>query len=148
MKIFTIFILLLITFLPIRLLSQKVDRINLDSTYLLSDRIIFNSYPIEQKKFQSKSDDSNDKKSRTIANKKILDNGFLLIEKLSQYWDGLVWFNNKKLEYTYNGNNMIEELYQKWEDALWVNYTNRIYAYDGNSNLIEEIYQGSWDGSN
>jgi len=139
---------MLIMLLPIQILSQKVDRSEFNSGHLLPDRIISKSFPNEHILGTLELDIFRDKESRTIINKTILDNGFLLIEELGQTWIGSNWVNSFKSTYTYDGNNnMIEELWQHWDTSNWVNSHKHTYTFDGNNNMIEEVKQ-DWDGSN
>jgi hypothetical protein len=58
----------------------------------------------------------NAKDSRTLIYKTELGNGFLLIEKNCQYWDGSDWWSYEKHFYTYNiNNNRTEWLCQRWD---------------------------------
>ncbi len=113
MKTFTLFTIIVILFLTIQMFSQANDRLELNLNNLLQERIIPHLIPNEQIKHPLKSNVFKDKESRTIINKTILDNGFLLVEHIEQYWDGSNWVNWWKYTYTYDGNNnMIEELFQ------------------------------------
>ena len=79
-------------------------------------------------------------------NETVLENGFLLIEKLLQLWDdSFGWIT--KHTYTYDGNNnIIEDLVQGWDGSNWVNSWKNTYIYDMNNNMIEDLRQ-HWDGS-
>ncbi|MEJ2614354.1 MAG: carbohydrate binding domain-containing protein [Ignavibacteriaceae bacterium] len=89
----------------------------------------------------------NKAEERTITNKKSLENGFLLIEKIHQSWKGTEWVNSTKISYTYDeNNNRTEYLLRVWNNSYWNNRYKYSYTYDGNNNLIEEIYQ-HWDGT-
>ena len=88
------------------------------------------------------------KDTRTIINKTLLGNGFLLVEIIWQEWDGTAWVDSYKYSYSYDeiNNNLTEYLFQSWNGSAWVNLSRRSYTYDGNNNLTEEIGQ-SWNGS-
>jgi len=147
MKVSLVFPLMMI-FFHSQLLSQIENR--MDSAYknVLSEKFISKSFPNEQIKHPLKSAIFNDKETRTIINKTILDNGFLLIEELYQNWDGYNWVNSEKTTYTYDvNNNKIELLWQTWDGSNWINSGKSTYTYDGNINLLEELWQ-SWDGLN
>ena len=104
--------------------SQVTNKLELRSDNLLQERIIPHSISDEQISHPSESDIFQDKETRTLVNKSILDNGFLLIEELRQDWDGSYWVNNYKYTYTYDvNNNMIEWLIQVWYGSNWVNST-------------------------
>ena len=72
--------------------------------------------------FTEVADTIDNKESRTIVNKTILNNGFLLIEELWQDWDGSNWVNDWMYTYTYDvNNNMIEQIYQGLGGSNWEN---------------------------
>ena len=148
MKITTYCIIALTILLSYKMFSQVNDRWELRPDNLLQEKIIPHSIQDNNAEHPFKSDIVSDKESRTLVNKTILDNGFLLIEELRQEWDDSSWVN--WLEYTYSydeNNNLIEELIQLWSDSSWVNAGMINYTYDSNNNLIEELEQ-NWDGSN
>ncbi len=147
MKTFILFTIIVILLLPIQMFSQVNDKLELRKDNLLQERIIPHSISDEQISHPSESDIFKAKKSRTLVNKTILDNGFLLTEELYQQWDGSNWVNNWKQSYTYDvNNNEIEQLRQEWDGSNWVNDRIWSYTYDGN-NRIESVVQ-RWDGSN
>ena len=114
--------------------------------------------------------------NKTVINKKLLENGFLLIYEIYQDWDGSIWVNDWKYSHTYDeknnetgyleqswnvstwdneymdsytydeNNNQIEWLNQDWQDSAWVNNWKFSYTYDGNSNQTELLRQ-KWVGS-
>jgi len=93
--------LILITFfsiliLPIQILSQIDNKSELDQYWLLHERINSITNPDEQIKQSLQTNNFSNSESKTIINKKILDNGFLLIEEIFQYWDGSNWVNSSK----------------------------------------------------
>jgi len=93
-------------------------------------------------------DTINNKESRTIMNKTVLDNGFLLTEELWQDWSGSEWINDWRFIFIYDGNdNKIEEIRQDWDNVNWVNLWREVYIYDGNNIMLEDLWQ-DWDGSN
>lgn len=87
--------------------------------------------------------------TRAITKKTKLDNGFLLIETISQNWVAILadWKNSINLSYTYDGNNNLsEEIWQNWNNSMWENFEKYSYSYDGNNNLTGKLYQ-NWNGS-
>lgn len=103
------------------------------------------------------------KDNRTALNKLQLGDGFLLLERISQYWTSSDWTNGFKISYTYDGNNSKnKELWQPWDGSDWVNYSTNwgdakkySFSYDGNNNLIEYTQQtgggilgGRWVNAN
>jgi hypothetical protein len=141
MKVFLLFTLIIIVSIPSHLLSQTENRIDNINRNFLSENIS-KLFPNEDIKYPLKLDIVNDKESRTLANKTILDNGFLLTESLLQTWDGSNWVDSVKYTLTYDGNNnMSEELKQSWDGSNWKIRTKITYTYDGNNNLIEMLYQ-------
>ena len=88
MKTTTQLIFIFIILLPINLLSQVENERKTIPGQLLPERIKFNSILIEQFRHPLLLDNFLNKESRTIVNKTILDNGFLLVELIRQNWDG------------------------------------------------------------
>ena len=85
--------------------------------------------------------------TRTIINKTLLENGFLLIEYIHQDWGGLAWVNHYKYSYSYDvNNNWIGRLQQHWNGSAWVNSSKDSFSYDVNNIRIEQLTQ-SWNGS-
>lgn len=85
--------------------------------------------------------------AKTIINKTLLSNGFLLIESISEYWDGSTWLIYSKTSYTYDvNNNKTESLSQTWDGSAYVNKYKYSYTYDANNNQTESLSQ-DWDGS-
>jgi hypothetical protein len=147
MKTFTLFTIIVTSLLSIQMFSQANDKSELRPDNLLQERIIPHSIPDEQSRHLTQSDFFEEGESRTLVNKSILDNGFLLTEELWQEWDGSNWVNYSKDTYTYDGNNnMIEWLWQNWDGSYWVNNRKYTYTYDGNNNMIERLGQ-NWDSS-
>lgn len=175
MKIFISFIFIVNVLLPIQIFSQEdyyYEHI-LDSLLHESINPILKS--VEQPKQNLHTE--NFKDSRTLINRKILENGFLLIEILYQgnsvyngwvdiskttftydvnvlvekqryVWENYYWETDGKWTYIYDGNNnVIEELYQDLISGYWENISKFTFTYDTNNNVIEELYQ-VWNGSN
>ena len=73
----------------------------------------------------------NAKDTKTTIYKTLLGNGFLLIERIDQTWDGYVWVNSDKYSYTYDGNNnQTELLHQTWAGGyVWVNDDRILLSY-------------------
>ena len=89
----------------------------------------------------------NNMDEKTIINKKLLENGFLLIEVITQAWRESAWFNSSKSSYSYDdNNNLIEFLWQTWHDSVWANFWKDSYTYDQNDNQTEWLSQ-HWVGS-
>jgi len=148
MKTFTLITIIVILILTNQMFSQANNKLELKPDKLLQERIIPHSIPDEQFRHTSESDISKTKESRTLINKAVLDNGFLLVEHIEQMWDGSNWSNWDKHTYTYDGiNNMAEWLWQHWDASNWENRRKYTYTYDGNNNMIEDLEQ-IWDGSN
>ena len=139
MKTFTLFTIIVILLLPIQMFSQQNDKSELRPDNLLQERIIPHSIQDDKAGHPFKSDVFQDNNSRTIINKTILDDGFLLIEELQQNWDESNWVNTWMYTYTYDvNNNLIEVLWQEWgfyEDSFY-KFT---YTYDVNNNRIESL---------
>jgi len=104
MKTFYLFIFSAILLFPLQILSQIDDKYELDPYILLQERVNSITKSDEQTKQRLQTDNFSDSDSRIIINKKILDNGFLLIEELLQSWDGSNWVNSDKSTYTYDVN--------------------------------------------
>ena len=120
MKIFTLFTVVLLLLLPTQVLSQTNDKLRSDN--ILPERFIPHSIPDRQIKHLSESDIFQDKESRTVINKTLLDNGFLLVEEIHQYWTGSNWGNDRKYTTLYDvNNNMIEKVEQGWDGQNWGN---------------------------
>ncbi len=148
MKTFTLFTIIVILLLTNQMFSQVNNKLELRPDNLLQERIIPHSIQNKKTTHPLKSDIVKSNNSRTLVNKMILDNGFLLIEELYQIWDGSNWVNIRKYTYTYDGNNMIESLRLQWDGGSnWVNDSKTTYIYDGNNNMIERLWQ-FWDGFN
>ena len=137
-----LFVLFLITALP----QDGIDQTTFNNKMLkLGNSKLEMSLISQQREFFQEGFDSKD--TRTTINKTLLGNGFLLIEIISQWWDGSAWVNNNKYSNTYDANNnLIERLWQTWNSSNWVNYEKHLYTYDGNNNKIEELGQ-NWYGS-
>ena len=135
--------------LPLQILSEIDNKYELNSDRILQKTINPIVKPDEQIKQRLQSENFRDSLSRTIINKKRLDNGFLLIEEILQLWydPGSNWVDFGKYTYTYDvNNNLIEWLRQEWNGYNWVNDWKRTYTYDVNNNMIEGLEQ-KWDGS-
>ena len=139
------FIIILILFLSFQLFSQEKIRLDLKLSDLHPDSII-SKYFEGQIKHPSETNIFKNRESRTIVNKSILDNGFLLIEELWQYWEGTSWTNSGKYINNYDGSdNLMESLYQNWDGSNWKNFWKDTHSYDGNNNLIGYLEQ-DWVG--
>jgi hypothetical protein len=148
MRTFTKVILMTAVLFTNQMFSQTDHKDEFKQANQLPDRIIPHSIPDEQISHPSESDIFNSKETRTLENKTILDNGFLLIESIEQDWDGSNWVNDWKELYTYDvNNNRIEYLDQEWAGSNWYNVYKQTSTYDTNNNKIEELWQ-DWDGSN
>ncbi len=133
MRAFTKVILIFAVLLTNQMFSQTINEVELRQANLLPERIFPHSIQDEKVNHPLKSEIFSDKKSRTLVNKTILDNGFLLTEELYQHWDGSNWVNFWKSIYTYDwNNNMIEILGQDWDGSNWVNSSQYTYTYDVN----------------
>ena len=140
----------LFLFFILILSSQTFSQVNIrvETDKFIQERINSKSFPTEQIKYSALSGIFKDGESRTIINKTILDNGFLLISQLIESWDGSNWVNYHRSLYTYDVNdNMIELLIESWDGSNWVNYHRSLYTYDVNNNLIEELVL-LWGSSN
>ena len=80
MKTSLIFVITLIIFLPIQIFSQEKSKMELRLAQVLPERIISKSFSKEQVQHLTELPDW---ESKTIVNKTILDNGFLLIEEFA-----------------------------------------------------------------
>lgn len=154
MKIFTqtLFFFFLVTIIVNLLLQPQIfsqidNKYELNSSRILQKRINPIVRSDENIKQWMQSESCPDSLSRTIVNKQLHDNGFLLIEEFWQDWDGSTWVNYQKYISTYDlENNMIEKLYQYWDNSTWVNSYKHTYTYDLNNNMIEELLQ-LWNSS-
>ena len=148
MKTLILSIFFAILLLPIQIFSQIDNKYELNSHRLLQERINSITKPDAQIKQRLQSANFSNSQTRTIINKKILDNGFLLIEEIQQNWDDSIWVNSWKWTYTYDINSyLIEQLGQLWDGSNWMDVAKGTYTYDLNNNKIEELWQ-DWDGSN
>jgi len=77
----------------------------------------------------------------TILQNMTDENGFRIIQSLTQQWENETWVNVQKWTYTYDNGNLIEELIQIWENETWVNYEKWTNTYDTNGNPIEWLGQ-------
>ena len=93
-----------------QMFSQTINKVEFRQTNLLQERIIPHINSDEQISHPSESDIFNSKETRTLINKTILDNGFLLIEELRQDWDGSNWVNGRKATYNYDVNVTLQNL--------------------------------------
>jgi len=140
-------IIVILFLLCSQVLSQIDNRDKVNHKNFLKERISHVSNPFEQITHRFDLVNFQNRESKGIINKTILDNKFLLIEYLHQDWDGSSWENYWKNTYTYDGNNyMIEELYEKWSNSSWVNGSKYTYTYDGDNNLIKRLWL-SWNDS-
>ena len=76
--------LFLAVLLTNQMFSQTIHKVELRQGHLLPERIISHPNSDEQINHLTQSDIYNLKETRTLVNKSILDNGFLLIEELRQ----------------------------------------------------------------
>ena len=88
MRALTKVILITAVLLTNQMFSQTINKWELRHDIPLQERIIPHSISDEQINHPSKSETFQDNESRTLVNKTILDNGFLLIEELWHEWDG------------------------------------------------------------
>jgi len=148
MNTFTLFTIIVILHLPIKIFSQQNDKSKLSPDKILQERIAHHPIPDKQDWNTLEAEIFKDKESRTIVNKTILQNGFLLMEHTIQNWNGSNWVNAWRYTYTYNGNNnMFEELLQEWDGSYWVNDSKYTFTFDVNNNMTEQLQQ-EWFGSN
>ena len=116
------------------------------------DRINPDSNSFEQIKHSFESVHFPNSESKTIINKTILGNGFLLVENIRERWDGAKWIYNYMFAWVYDGNdNIIEYSFFRWggsgSDVDWTPSWMITYIYDGNDNNIQWVYS-NWGGSN
>ena len=77
--------------------------------------------------FESKIAISQD--SRKIIMKSFLDNGFLLIESIRQFWNGSSWINSVKSLHIYDeNNNQTLLLRQFWDGSEWMDYSRETFS--------------------
>ena len=137
------FLLLSVTIFPQNRISETNNRNikELKSTFIKSERSNWKDISREKQFYENNMDE------KTIINKKLLENGSLLIEAIYQRWKGSAWVNDSKDLYTYDeNNNLTEELHQSWDGSAWMNGSKYSYTYDANNNEIELIRQ-IWKGS-
>ncbi|MDP2363977.1 MAG: hypothetical protein Q8M94_09440, partial [Ignavibacteria bacterium] len=91
--------------------------------------------------------ESIDKNTRTISSERMLGEGFLQVESISQSWDGTNWVNSSRSTNVYDAkNNRVQSTYQTWNVSVWENSYRYSYIYDVNNNQTEYAYQ-SWNGT-
>ena len=175
MKTFISIIFIVSILLPFQIFSQVDNKYDYIPDSLLQESFNQINKTNEQLKLNLQAEDFKD--SRTLINRKILENGFLLIEILYQgnsvyngwvdiskttfiydvnvlvekqryIWENYYWNTDGKWTYSYDANNnMIEELYQELNSGNWENISKFTITYDTNNNMIEELHQ-VWNGSN
>ena len=146
MKILTTLFCTLI--LTLQLSAQIDNRVESAYKNILSEKPISKSFPFEQVKHPSLSTIINDKESRTIVNKTMREDGFLLIEEMSQIWTGTNWRNDRKNTYFYNmDENISEKLYQRFNGETWENTFDKIWhlRFTPNNQLTALVSElGEW----
>ena len=78
--------------------------------------------------------------------KKMLDNGFVIVEYIRQDWNGSEWLNYMLEAYTYNNDeNLIERLKQLWniDGSIWEDFSKMTFEYSEN-NLIDTLSFWDW----
>lgn len=76
----------------------------------------------------------------------VYDENSNLLSSVEQLWNGSVWVNDQRVNYTYILNRVTSELWQQWNGTIWVNDSYYTTAYDANSNITLELAQ-IWNGS-
>ncbi len=85
--------------------------------------------------------------ARTTITTKILDNGYVLESRLSQYWNGTDWDNSGFSIYTYTPEGLItEELNQLWNNGGWENSNRFLTTYYLNE-LVSLYEEQTWNGT-
>lgn len=144
-------ILVILFFLCSQLLSQIDDRDNVNHSDFIKERVSHGLNTLEQMKHSLEYVNLLNEE-KTIINKTVLGNGFLLVENIRENWDGTKWIYNYMFAWIYDGNdNIIEYSFYRWggsgSDVDWTANWKITYLYDGNDNNIQWIYS-NWDGSN
>ena len=141
-KFLLFFLLLPVTIFP----QNRISETNRNFKEIKSTFIKFES-DIRKDTFREKQFYKNNIDEKTVINRKLLRNGFLLIEKLWQFRDGSAWVNGGQTSYTYDeNNNLTEMLYKHW-DSVWMIGWKYSLVYDVNNNQTEGLYQ-TWEYKN
>jgi Secretion system C-terminal sorting domain len=84
---------------------------------------------------------------KTIITSTTLENGYLLVSQMGQFWNGSDWENSSLLSYTYTPEGLItEEVNQFWNNGSWENTSRFLTTYYLN-NLISLYEQQNWNGA-
>lgn len=87
---------------------------------------------------------NNSERTVTISANRV--DGYLLINKMGQYWDGTNWINSSYLHFTYNPQGkLIDEIDQYWEAGGWLN-SHRYKTSYYNNDLVSLYEEFIWDG--
>ena len=64
----------------------------------------------------------------------------------AQYWDGAMWFDSYKFDYTWTGGQLIEEMDHYWSGSAW--YESGKYDYIYTNGQMSGLTSYIWDGTN
>lgn len=84
---------------------------------------------------------------RAFTSKKVLENGYVLVSKLGQYWNGNDWENSSLISFTYTQDGLeTEEVDQYWNNGEWENSSRFITTYYLNGDIYT-YEQQTWNGT-
>ncbi|MBK9097409.1 MAG: T9SS type A sorting domain-containing protein [bacterium] len=87
------------------------------------------------------------KSDRSMITKKFLDNGYVLVYQMGEFWNGTHWENSSLLSYTYTPEGLVtEEVNQFWNNGNWENTSRFLTTYYLN-NLVSLYEQQNWNGT-
>jgi len=73
--------------------------------------------------------------NRTITNKRILENGYVLIEQIHLWGSSNTWLNYEKTDLIYNSDyQVVEKNIFNWDDSIWIKGKKELYNFDVNGN--------------
>lgn len=97
---------------------------------------------------QSQNPKKHNESERTIITTISRVDGFVLVNKMGQYWGGSNWVNSMNILYTYTPEGLeIEEVDQFWNNGSWENSGRFLTTYNAN-NMVTLYEQHTWSGSN
>ena len=136
----TIFVIIFYSFLSIQIVPQE--------RFVIPEKPALTSSEIQEKQIYARfPSDSIGECTRSTFSKSVTSNGYEFESIIYQSWNGSMWINALRYDYTYNAQSwMTENLARNWIGNSWVNYFRHTYTYSGNGLLLTETYQ-TWDGS-
>jgi len=113
----------------------------------LMDKVLTRSEDILKANIESHNTKKVSDTERTIVTTRILDNGYVLVSQMGQFWNGTDWDNSSLASFTYTPEGLkTEETNQYWNNGGWENSTRFLTTYYFNDlvSLYEEL---SWNGT-